>query len=164
MTTRPRRPSSELASTATASDRDSADRMRYLGRWLNTWVAFGAVVILVVITYLVLISSALVKINGNLAATSSAVTDVAGSTKTLPGQLAAVNSNLAQINDALSAVPRQAIVIESNLGAIQSSLGLTNAALSNIAEPHSGRVNPRQHRRIAGSHNLSPVRHIDAAA
>ena len=133
MTTTPRQLSSELESTAVPSDSASVDHMRYLGRWLNTWVAFGAVVILVVITYLALISSALVKINGNLAATSSAVTGVAGRTKTLPGQLAAVNSNLAQINDALSGVPRQATVIESNLGAIESSLGVTNTALSNIA-------------------------------
>ena len=130
MATTPRE-TSDLGSSA--SDRAIVDQTRYVARWLNTWVAFGAAVILAVITYLVFISSALVTINGNLAATSSAVTGVAGSTKTLPGQLAAVNSNLAQINAALSGIPQQATAIDNNLGAINSSLGVTNTALTNIA-------------------------------
>src|SRR4051794_1512263 len=101
----------------------------YVRRLLNTWIALGCVVILVVVGYLFFISNALVSINDNLATTSVAVAGAEGNTKTLPGQLHAVNQNLAKVDAALRHIPAQTAAIEQGLRAVDTDLAPTERSL-----------------------------------
>src|SRR4051812_14966725 len=100
-----RRPASSNNGGAPGADTPDDDHATYIRRWLNTWIALGVVVLLVVAAYLLFISNALVSINDNLAAASTAVAGAEGNTKTLPGQLRAVNQNLTQVQAALHDIP-----------------------------------------------------------
>jgi hypothetical protein len=109
------------------------DREHYVRRWVNTWVALGAIVVLVVIGYLVFISSSLAKINNDLGIAQDAVVDSEGNMKTLPNQLAVVNSNLKQINTSLAQVPEYATQIRSNLKAVEATSGSTSSSLADAS-------------------------------
>src|SRR5436309_13036610 len=102
---------SEPRTNTSSGDKHTA----YIGRWLNTWIALGAVVLLVVAGYLFFISNALVSINDNLATASAAVAGAEGNTKTLLGQLHTVNENLARADAALRGIPAQTGMIEPGL-------------------------------------------------
>lgn len=109
------------------------DREHYVRRWVNTWVALGAIVVLVVIGYLVFISSSLGKINNDLGIAQDAVVNSEGNMKTLPSQLSAVNSNLKQINTSLAHVPEYATQIRSNLKAVEATSGSTSTSLADAS-------------------------------
>lgn len=109
------------------------DREHHVRRWVNTWAALGAIVVLVVIGYLVFISSALAKIDDDLGIAQDAVVDSEGNMETLPGQLSVVNSNLRQIDKSLSRVPGYAAEIRSNLDTVESTSGSTSSSLANAA-------------------------------
>jgi hypothetical protein len=109
------------------------DREHHVRRWVNTWAALGTIVVLVVIGYLVFISSALAKIDDDLGIAQDAVVDSEGNMKTLPGQLSVVNSNLRQIDKSLSRVPGYAAEIRSNLEAVESTSGSTSISLASAA-------------------------------
>lgn len=115
--------------TETGASHLDADHHTYLRRWVNTWVALGSVVALVVIVYLVFISNALATINDNLTATSAAVSGAEGNTKTLPGQLEAINTNLGQVDTALRGLPGQSGRIKTSLGSVATNLVATADSL-----------------------------------
>lgn len=83
-----------------------------LQRWLNTWIALGAVVLVVTAGYLFFISNALVSIHRDLASTGDAVASAEGNTKTLPGQLTTLNQTLAALEVALRATPDNTTAVE----------------------------------------------------
>lgn len=109
------------------------DRQAYISRWLTVWVALVAVVILVVVAFLIFISSALANINGNLAVANSAVTGAGGHTKTLPSQVAGINHSLGGIDTALKPITGQADQIVSNLTSIEGSLRATDGSLKSTS-------------------------------
>ena len=109
------------------------DREQHVRRWVNTWAALGTIVVLVVISYLVFISSSLAKIDDDLAIAQNAVVDSEGNMKTLPGQLSAANSNLRQIDESLSRVPGYTARIRSNLAGVESTSGSTSSSLASAA-------------------------------
>jgi hypothetical protein len=102
--------------------RDSADQSRFVARWLKVWVALLAVVTLVVVVYLIAITSSLASINGNLATADDAVTGAGGDVRTLPDQVQSVNASLGGIDPALQPITGQADAIVSNLTSINGKL------------------------------------------
>lgn len=131
----------DVITTRTISDTEAnhralgalQDRQHYVRRWVNTWVALGAGVVLVICAYLLVISNALAAVNSNLGVAQQAVADSAGNAKTLPGQLAAVNGNLRKIDSALAPLPEQAGRIQSSLRAIRSNADTTSTSLARTA-------------------------------
>lgn len=122
------------------------DGQHYVRRWTNAWVALGALVVLVVCAYLLVISNSLASINNNLGIAQHAVADSAGNAKTLPGQLATINDNLRKAGSALAPLPAQVGQIQSSLGAIRSNADGISSSLADAA--------PRLHN-VAG--NLGTV-------
>src|SRR4051812_44718921 len=119
--------------SAPGADTPDDDHAAYVRRWLNTWIALGTVVLLVVAGYLFFISNALVSINDNLATASAAVAGAEGNTKTLPGQLHSVNQNLAKVEAALQDIPVQTANIGQGLRAVDTNLAPTEASLGSTA-------------------------------
>jgi archaellum component FlaC len=109
------------------------DRRSDLRRWITTWVAVGAVVVLVTAVFLVLIGNSLVSINSNLATADRAVTDVAGHTKTLPDQIDDVNAALTKIDGALVDLPGDTEQITANLEEIRLGLRAIDVSLVDSA-------------------------------
>lgn len=96
------------------------DQRRGVDLWLRTWIALAVIVALTVIAYLIFISSSLAGINEHLQSARSAVVDVNGNTKTLPGQISTVNENLTRIDAALKPIPGQANAIRGNLDSVRT--------------------------------------------
>lgn len=106
-----------------------SDRVVSIQRWLNTWIALGAVVLLVMVGYLFFISNALVSIHHNLATAGDAVAGAEGNTKTLPGQLSALNQTLAELEVTLHATPEKTATIQQWLVTVDNDLAPTDQAL-----------------------------------
>jgi uncharacterized phage infection (PIP) family protein YhgE len=107
-------------------------------RWVTAWVTIGLVIVAVTAVFLVLISNALVRIDGDLATTDRAVTDVNGHTRTLPDQIARVNTSLAAIDTALHALPTDTVAISNNLDRITTALRQIRADLGSTAPTLAG--------------------------
>jgi hypothetical protein len=75
-----------------------------LRRWISTWVFLGSVIVAVTAVSLILISNSLVGINANLGTPDGALTDMAGNTTTLPGQIRELNEALMEIDAAMADV------------------------------------------------------------
>ncbi|MGH9070005.1 MAG: hypothetical protein ACRDX8_02260 [Acidimicrobiales bacterium] len=131
------RPGADFSPQASRTS-DRSDRVAFYERWLRVWVALGAVVTVVVVVFLIFISNALSGINNNLGVTTSAVTNVGGNTKTLPGQIASVNHSLASIDGALAPITGDASKIITNLTSIEGNLTTTSASLVSTSSVLSG--------------------------
>ena len=102
-------------------------------RW--TWI-FGTILILVVIVviaFLLGITSALSSIDKALGQTDSTLEEVGGDAKPLPDFIATINDNLTNIDKALKPIPGQAGKILSSLQSVDQSAGRINAALGNTS-------------------------------
>lgn len=102
-------------------------------RW--TWI-FGTILILVVIVviaFLLGITSALSSIDDALGTTDSTLEDVGDDAQPLPGYIKEINGNLTAIDKALKPIPNQAGKILASLTSIDQSAGRINAALGNTS-------------------------------
>jgi methyl-accepting chemotaxis protein len=102
-------------------------------RW--TWI-FGTILILVVIVviaFLLGITSALSSIDDALGTTDSTLQEVGGEAKPLPEYIKTINQNLTNIDTALKPIPNQAGKILASLTSIDQSAGRINAALGNTS-------------------------------
>jgi methyl-accepting chemotaxis protein len=100
-------------------------------RW--TWI-FGTILILVVvvvIAFLLGITSALSSIDDALGTTDSTLEDVGDDAEPLPGFIKSINGNLTKIDKALKPIPGQAGKILASLTSIDQSAGRINASLGN---------------------------------
>jgi len=116
-----------------ARNSERFDHRRGIDLWLRTWIALGVVVALTVVGYLILISSSLAGINSHLQIARTAVVDVNGNTKTLPGQISAVNENLTSIDKALKSIPSQASAIRDNLESVKEHGLVIDGSLSDTS-------------------------------
>jgi hypothetical protein len=124
--------------------RHDDDHSTFLSRWLRVWVILLTVVVLVVVGFLVLITSTLASINGSLGTADRAVSGAGGNTQTLPAQVDRINAALAGIDPALKPVPGQAVEIIGALSSINTRLTVTDASLkdtSSVLGDVLGRVN-----------------------
>jgi len=102
-------------------------------RW--TWI-FGTILILVVvvvIAFLLGITSALSSINDALGTTDTTLEEVGDDAQPLPGFIKAINGNLTDIDKALKPVDNQAGQILASLTSIDRSAGRINASLGNTS-------------------------------
>ena len=118
---------------ATPRRRAADDQTTFLSRWLKVWVILLTVVILVVVGYLIVITSSLASINGNLATAQRAVVGAGGNVVTLPNQVDRINGALAGIDPALKPIPGQADEIIAALTSINSKLTNTDASLKDTS-------------------------------
>lgn len=109
-----------------------------LRRWLSAWVGIGVVIVAVTAVFLVLIGNSLSRVNSDLAATDAAVTDVSGSTRTLPDQIERVNRSLAVIEAALRVLPEDSEQIATNLSEILQALEVVRGDLATTAPKLAG--------------------------
>ena len=124
-------PSADLR--ATPRRRAGDDQATFLSRWLKVWVILLTVVVLVVVGYLIVITSSLASINGNLATAQRAVVGAGGNVVTLPNQVDRINGALAGIDPALKPIPGQADEIIAALTSINSKLTNTDASLKDTS-------------------------------
>lgn len=124
-------PSADLR--ATPRRRAVDDQATFLSRWLKVWVILLTVVVLVVVGYLIVITSSLASINGNLATAQRAVVGAGGNVVTLPNQVDRINGALAGIDPALKPIPGQADEIIAALTSINSKLTNTDASLKDTS-------------------------------
>ena len=103
-------PSADMRSTPRRRAGD--DQATFLSRWLKVWVILVTVVVLVVVGYLIVITTSLASINGNLATAQRAVVGAGGNVVTLPNQVDRINGALAGIDPALKPIPGQADEID----------------------------------------------------
>jgi hypothetical protein len=114
---------------ATPRRRAGDDQATFLSRWLKVWVILLTVVVLVVVGYLIVITSSLASINGNLATAQRAVVGAGGNVVTLPNQVDRINGALSGIDPALKPIPGQADEIIAALTSINSKLTNTDSSL-----------------------------------
>jgi len=124
-------PSADLR--ATPRRRAGDDQATFLSRWLKVWVILLTVVVLVVVGYLIVITSSLASINGNLATAQRAVVGAGGNVVTLPNQVDRINGALSGIDPALKPIPGQADEIIAALTSINSKLTNTDASLKDTS-------------------------------
>jgi len=124
-------PSADLR--ATPRRRAGDDQATFLSRWLKVWVILLTVVVLVVVGYLIVITSSLANINGNLATAQRAVVGAGGNVVTLPNQVDRINGALSGIDPALKPIPGQADEIIAALTSINSKLTNTDASLKDTS-------------------------------
>jgi hypothetical protein len=124
-------PSADLR--ATPRRRAGDDQATFLSRWLKVWVILLTVVVLVVVGYLIVITSSLASINGNLATAQRAVVGAGGNVVTLPNQVDRINGALSGIDPALKPIPGQADQIIAALTSINSKLTNTDASLKDTS-------------------------------
>ena len=118
---------------ATPRRRAGDDQATFLSRWLKVWVILLTVVVLVVVGYLIVITSSLASINGNLATAQRAVVGAGGNVVTLPNQVDRINGALSGIDPALKPIPGQADQIIAALTSINSKLTNTDASLKDTS-------------------------------
>jgi hypothetical protein len=97
------------------------------------WVILLTVVTLVVVGFLIVITSSLANINGNLVTADKAVTGAGGNVVTLPDQVARINGSLAAIDTALKPIPGQAQDIINSLTSINGKLTATDSSLKDTS-------------------------------
>jgi len=124
-------PGADLRSTPRRRTTD--DQTTFLSRWLKVWVILLTVVVLVVVGYLIVITSSLASINGNLATAQRAVVGAGGNVVTLPNQVDRINGALSGIDPALKPIPGQADQIIAALSSINSKLTNTDASLKDTS-------------------------------
>lgn len=124
-------PSADMRATPRRKAGD--DQATFLSRWLKVWVILLTVVVLVVVGYLIVITSSLASINGNLATAQRAVVGAGGNVVTLPNQVDRINGALAGIDPALKPIPGQADEIIAALTSINSKLTNTDASLKDTS-------------------------------
>ena len=124
-------PSADLR--ATPRRRAGDDQATFLSRWLKVWVILLTVVVLVVVGYLIVITSSLASINGNLATAQRAVVGAGGNVVTLPNQVDRINGALAGIDPALKPIPGQADEIIAALTSINSKLTNVDSSLKDTS-------------------------------
>lgn len=100
-----------------------------IARWMWTWITIGLLVVLVVIGFLLAITSALQSIDGNLAEADASVTGAGGNVEPLPGQVEQVNGSLSSIDSELAAVPGQADEIIAALTSVRDHLVSVDSSL-----------------------------------
>jgi hypothetical protein len=110
------------------SERDTA-----LARWMWAWIAIGALVVVIVIGFLIGISSALDSVDDSLAVAAGAVVDAEGDVEPLPERIASVNDSLARVDDAVQPLDRQAAEVVDTLGSIDASLVEVDGTLGDTA-------------------------------
>ena len=120
-------PSADLR--ATPRRRAGDDQATFLSRWLKVWVILLTVVVLVVVGYLIVITSSLASINGNLATAQRAVVGAGGNVVTLPNQVDRINGALSGIDPALKPIPGQADEIIAALTSINGKLTNVDSSL-----------------------------------
>ena len=118
---------------ATPRRRAGDDQATFLSRWLKVWVILLTVVVLVVVGYLIVITSSLASINGNLATAQRAVVGAGGNVVTLPNQVDRINGALAGIDPALKPIPGQAYEIIAALTSINSKLTNVDSSLKDTS-------------------------------
>ena len=118
---------------ATPRRRAADDQTTFLSRWLKVWVILLTVVILVVVGYLIVITSSLASINGNLATAQRAVVGAGGNVVTLPNQVDRINGALSGIDPALKPIPGQADEIIAALTSINSKLTNVDSSLKDTS-------------------------------
>jgi len=118
---------------STPRRRAGDDQATFLSRWLKVWVILLTVVVLVVVGYLIVITSSLASINGNLATAQRAVVGAGGNVVTLPNQVDRINGALSGIDPALKPIPGQADEIIAALTSINSKLTNTDASLKDTS-------------------------------
>ena len=114
---------------ATPRRRTADDQTTFISRWLKVWVILLTVVVLVVVGYLIVITSSLASINGNLATAQRAVVGAGGNVVTLPNQVDRINGALSGIDPALKPIPGQADEIIAALTSINSKLTNVDSSL-----------------------------------
>ena len=124
-------PSADLR--ATPRRRAGDDQATFLSRWLKVWVILLTVVVLVVVGYLIVITSSLASINGNLATAQRAVVGAGGNVVTLPNQVDRINGALSGIDPALKPIPGQADEIIAALTSINSKLTNVDSSLKDTS-------------------------------
>lgn len=110
-----------------------SDEARATRRWLYIWIAIGVVVVLVVIGFLIPISSSLRSIDTGLDHTLPPVKGVRSDVDPLAADIDRVNSSLAQIHTQLRPLPGQARQVIGHLDSIDTSLAHGEGALSHTA-------------------------------
>ena len=100
-----------------------------LRRWMFMWVILGGTIVAITAVFLLLIGNSLAGINANLTSTDGAVTDMAGNTTTLPGQIREVNEALTEIDHAMLDVPGHSIQIRDHLADVMTSLRAIDTSL-----------------------------------
>jgi len=118
---------------ATPRRRAGDDQATFLSRWLKVWVILLTVVVLVVVGYLIVITSSLASINGNLATAQRAVVGAGGNVVTLPNQVDRINGALSGIDPALKPIPGQADEIIAALTSINSKLTNVDSSLKDTS-------------------------------
>lgn len=99
-------------------------------RWLYIWIAIGIVIVLVVIGFLIPISSSLRSIDSGLDHTLPPVKGVRSDVDPLTADIDRVNGSLAQISTQLRPLHHQAHLVIGNLDTIDTSLTHSEGALS----------------------------------
>ncbi len=113
--------------------RSQTDQAQFLKRWLAVWVALLTVVVLVVIVFLLRITSSLDSINTNLATTDPGLVSAGGNVERLPDQVQAINESLVGIDPALKPVPQQTVDILAALESINGKLTTTDGSLKDTS-------------------------------
>jgi len=124
-------PSADLR--ATPRRRAGDDQATFLSRGLKVWVILLTVVVLVVVGYLIVITSSLASINGNLATAQRAVVGAGGNVVTLPNQVDRINGALSGIDPALKPIPGQADEIIAALTSINGKLTNVDSSLKDTS-------------------------------
>lgn len=106
-------------------------KQSFYDRWLKTWAILLTLVVLVVVGYLIAITSALSSINKNLGVARDSVTGAGGNVLTLPDQIQRANENLTGIDTALKPIDAETDQIISALTSIRGGLTSVDNSLKN---------------------------------